>query len=109
MNNMANIFYEMYQRYPTIEEAEELLEEICIRWSFCDVWKNPEIQRADEVQKLLDEPVEQISVDEIYAQFQDKIRGIRLDKVIQSAYFWRTQSGDYYVDDLTLVNRLTPD
>lgn len=105
--SLSNIFYEMYRRYPTVQEAEEFLEEIIIQWSFTAAHVElPEEVRAKEIEQLLEQSVEQVSVDEVYAQFEEKIQGVRLDRLIQSAtYFWKSGS-DYYSDDLRVVNRL---
>lgn len=104
---LSNIFYEVHRRYPTVEEAEEFLEEVMIQWSFTAAHVElPEEVRAKEIELLLEKSVEQVSVDEVYAQFEEKIQAVRLDRLIQSAtYFWRSGS-DYYSDDLRVVNRL---
>lgn len=100
---IMNIFYEVHRRYPTPEEAEAFLEQVCIVHSWGGA-AHP--ARSTEVQRLLDRPVEEVSVDEVYAQFQEKIKGIRLDSMIQtSAHFWR--AGDnYYRDDLNTIDRI---
>lgn len=100
---MMNIFFEIHRRYPTPQEAEEFLEQVCIIHSWGGA-AHP--ARSTEVEKLLDQPVEEVSVDEVYAQFQEKIKGIRLDSMIQtSAHFWRA-GGNYYSDNLNTINRI---
>lgn len=102
-----DIFHELYQRYPTPEEAEEFQEEVCLVYSFTEAHLElPEEVRAKEIERLLEESAEQVSVDEIYSQFREKIQGIRLDKMIQSVtYFWKVGSS-YYADDLKIVTKI---
>lgn len=104
---LIDIFFELHKRYPTPEEAEEFLEEVSLRFSFSNAHiELPEDTRAKEIERLLEEPVEQVSVDEIYSQFQEKIQGIHLDNLIQTmTYFWKA-GPHYYADNLTIVSKL---
>lgn len=102
------IFFELYGRMPTVEEAEDFAEHIVLIEQFSSEREltTPVELRAEQVKEQFGVEAKPVDTDEIYAMFNGIIAGMQLDIMIQeSVYYWKI-GGNYYADNLEELEKI---